>query len=194
VRAIQHCRAVATETGDESEAHFTFSVPPWFWALQVPVQVTVQVAPDAQLTLDPAPTVTVQSLPARHCTLAEAPAVREHVAWLSQPRFALSEAVMVQSVPEVHCVSHDDPQAPVHDAPPEQVNEHPLVAEVHAPLPLRLQAPAALQVQLVPAQAAGAPEPDPELDPQAPSRPRMKKGAKKRVIKGLLSLLINAMK
>jgi hypothetical protein len=42
------------------------SVPPWFDALHVPVQFTVHVAPEPHVTLDPAPTVTVQLLPDSH--------------------------------------------------------------------------------------------------------------------------------
>jgi hypothetical protein len=58
------------------------SVPPWFSALQVLVQVTVHVAPDPQVSVEPAPAVTVQSLPDAHWTEADAPAVSLQVAWL----------------------------------------------------------------------------------------------------------------
>jgi hypothetical protein len=156
----------------------------------VPLHVTVHVAPDAQVTLDPAPTVTVQSLPDSHCTLADAVALSEQVAWLRQPRFALSAAVTEQSVPEVHCVLHDEPQVPVHDAPPVQLNEQPFVAAVHAPLPLRLQVPAELHEQLVPLHVAGTPDPDPDDPPQATNTPRRKARTKKRCMKKLLCPVI----
>jgi hypothetical protein len=40
----------------------TIRVPPWFAALHELVQVTEHIAPEAHVRLDPAPTVTVQSL------------------------------------------------------------------------------------------------------------------------------------
>jgi hypothetical protein len=81
-RRYWHCRDAATDCAAASEAHWTMSVPPWFSALQVPLQVTVQVAPDWHVTVEPAPAVTVQSLPASQVTLAEAPDVSLQVAWL----------------------------------------------------------------------------------------------------------------
>jgi hypothetical protein len=137
-----------------SVAHLTINVPPWLSALQVPVQSTVHVAPEAQVTVDPGPTVSVQSLPASHATLADAPAVSRQVAWLWHSRFALSAAPMVQSVPAAHCVLQLEPQVPVHVAEPPQAKEQPPVCEVQAPVPLRLQAPL-VHEQDVPAQLAG---------------------------------------
>ncbi|HLK36684.1 MAG TPA: hypothetical protein VKU41_08015, partial [Polyangiaceae bacterium] len=53
-----HCRDAETACAAESELHLTIRVPPWLSALQVLVQVTVHVAPEAQVTLDPAPAET----------------------------------------------------------------------------------------------------------------------------------------
>jgi hypothetical protein len=105
----------------------TIRVPPWFSALQVLVQVTVQVAPEPQVRLEPALADTVQSLPGSQTTLAEAPAVSLQVAWLWQSRFELSAAVTVQSVFDPHWVLQDEPQAPLHVALPPHVNMQPFV-------------------------------------------------------------------
>jgi hypothetical protein len=156
----QHCRDAATDIPDESEAHLTVSVPPLFSALHVPVQVTEHDAPEPHVTEAPAPTVTVQALPASHCTEADAPAAKEHIAWAWQSRFELSAAVTEQ-VLEAHVVSQDDPHEPVHDVPAVHENEHPLVVDAQAPVPLRLHAPPFVQEQFVPvhdAETAGPPE------------------------------------
>jgi hypothetical protein len=58
------------------------SIPPWFSALHVLEHATEHVAPEPLVTDEPAPTVTLQSLPASHCTVADAPAVRLQVEWL----------------------------------------------------------------------------------------------------------------
>jgi hypothetical protein len=75
----EHCRETLTAWAAESEAHLTRRVPPWFWALHVPEHVTEHVAPAAHVTLEPAPTATVQLLPDSHVTLADAPAPRSQV-------------------------------------------------------------------------------------------------------------------
>ncbi len=161
------------------------SVPPWFSALHVLVQVTVQVAPDAHVTLEPAPTVSVQSLPGSHVTLAEAPAVSLQVAWLWQLRFELSAAVTVQSVFAAHCVLQPEPHAPVHVAVPPQAKVQALVWAVQAPVPLKLQAPLAVHEHAVPVQLAGTPmgvlDPD---EPQATAKQR------KRLAKNVLDASI----
>ncbi len=167
-------------------------MPPWFEAVHVPVHVTVQVAPDWQVTLVPCPAVTVQWLPDSHDTLAEAPAVSVHVACPPHWRFALSAAAMTQLLCELHCVSHEAPQAPEQLEPDSQVNLHPEVCAVQAPVPLRLQAPAAVQVQLVPVQAAGTAGPvllvEVELPPQAAAsdRARTARSESGRTVKGCL--------
>jgi hypothetical protein len=65
-RRYWHWRDAVTTCAAVSDVHLTISVPLWFDALHVPVQVTVHVAPDPHVTLDPPPTVTVQSLPDSH--------------------------------------------------------------------------------------------------------------------------------
>jgi hypothetical protein len=164
----QHCRDDATDIADESDAHLTVSVPPLFSALHVPVHVTMHDAPDPHVTVDPAPTVTVQALWASHCTEADAPAANEHIACAWQSRLELSVAVTEQLLEE-HVVSHDDPHEPVHDAPAVQENEHPLVVEPQAPLPFKLHAPPFVQEQFVPVHDAGAAGPPPE--PPEPEHP-----------------------
>ena len=139
------------------------------------VHVTVHVAPDAHVTLDPAPTVSVQSLPDSHKTLAEAPAASLQVAWLWQLRFELSAAVTEQAVFAAHCVLHPEPHAPVHVAVPPQAKVQPLVWAVQTPVPLRLHAPLAVHEHVVPVQLAGTPESvlDPD-EPQATVKQRMR--------------------
>jgi hypothetical protein len=135
----------------------TNSVPPWFSALHVPVQVTLQVAPAAHVTVEPSPTAAVQSLAASHVTLAEAPAVSLHVAWPWQSRFALSPALTVQSALAEHSVLHEPPHAPVQLAIAPHANAQPLICAVQAPVPLRLHAPAVEHEHIVPVQLAGTP-------------------------------------
>ncbi len=126
-RAYWHCREAATEVGAESDEHFTLSVPPWLLALHVPVQVTVHKAPDAQATLEPAPTVTVHWLPDSQATVADAPAVSAQLARLRQSRFALCWATTAQWLWEPHFVLHEDPQSPAHVVAPSQTNMQPSV-------------------------------------------------------------------
>jgi hypothetical protein len=158
-------------------------VPPWFSALQVLVQVTVQVAPAEHVKLDPAPTVAVQSLEVSHRTLAEAPAFRSQVEWSRHSRLALSAAPTSHRLPLAHWVVHDAPQAPVHETPPPHENMQPAVRTVQAPVPLRSHAPPPEHVQRVPMQVAGAPEPveEPE-EPQAAAKARSKAAAARRVV------------
>ncbi len=165
----------------------TERVPPWFSALHVPVQVTVQVAPAAHAKLDPAPMLAVQSLEVSHRTLAEAPASRLQLAWSRHLRLALSAAAMSHRVFDAHWMLHDAPQAPLHEPPPPHENMQPEVWAVQAPVPPRSHAPVPEHVQLVPWQVAGAPEPVEEADePQATTKATSKTpGARwTRVMKG----------
>jgi hypothetical protein len=143
-------------------------------ALHVLVQMASQVAPIWQVRVLPAPIVAEQWLPVSHMTLAEAPAVRLHVALIAHSRFELSAAVIVQLLCSAHWVSHDAPQLPVHDAPAEHERLHPAVPLWHCPVEARLQVVWLGQVQLEPMQEgglmgppeAGIPTPV-ELPPQA---------------------------
>jgi hypothetical protein len=165
----------------------TERVPPWFSALHVPVQVTVQVAPAEHVKLDPAPILAVQLLEVSHRTLAEAPASRLQFEWSRHLRLALSAAAMSHWVFVAHWMLHDAPQAPLHEPPPPHANMQPEVWAVQAPVPLRSHAPVPEHVQLVPRQVAGAPEPVEEADePQATMKATSKtpRARRRGVIKG----------
>jgi hypothetical protein len=134
--------------------------------VHVLVHVTVHVAPDAHVVVEPSPAVTVHRLPDAHVTLADFPAVSVHVPWLLQSRFALSPAVTVHALCAPHCVLHELPHAPVHVDADSQSNTQPLVCAVHAPPPPKSHAPPLVHEHLVPVHDAGAgapvdvPEPD----------------------------------
>jgi hypothetical protein len=119
--------AIETGFGAESDAHFTMSIPPWLLAEQVAVHETVQVAPLAQVTLVPAPAVTVHVLIASHCTLADEAACSVQVAPDLQSRFELSPAVTSHVLCEPHCELHDPPHDPVQVVAPSQSNMQPAV-------------------------------------------------------------------
>jgi hypothetical protein len=141
----------------------TLSVPPWLSAEHVLVHVTWHTAPDSQVTLDPSPTVTAQSLAASHVTLADAPALSVHVAWLWQSRLELSAATTLQLLCDPHVVLHEAPHAPVHTVADWHESMHPDVCAVHPLPPLKLQWPPCVQVHVAPLQLAGNTVPvDPE--------------------------------
>lgn len=131
-------------------------MPPPFEVEQVPLHVTVHLEFEPQLNVEPAPIVAVHVLPDAHSTVADAPAVSEHVDWLEHDRFALSPATMVQLLCELHCVLQDAPQLPLQFAPEVQFSVHPLVVAPQLPPAFRSQAPAAEHEHLVPVHVAGA--------------------------------------
>lgn len=165
-----HARAPVTACGLVSPAHWTLSVPPPLEVEQVAVQVTVHFAFEPQLNVEPAPIVAVQVLPEAQSTVADAPAVSEHVDWLEHERFALSPAAMVQLLCELHCVLQDAPQLPLQFAPEVQFSVQPLVVAPQLPPAFRSQAPAAEHEHLVPVHVAGA-YVGPESEEHAPTTP-----------------------
>ncbi len=144
------------------------SVPPWFDALQVLVQVASHVAPCWQVRLLPAPIVAEQLLPVSQVTVADASAVKVQVAPEAQLRLELSAAVIEQVLPTAHCVSHEPPHPPVHDAPVEHVSLHPCVPDMHCPEEAKLHVVLLAQVHVVPEHEGGLIGP-----PSAPGIPTL---------------------
>ena len=70
------------------------------------MHVTAQLEFEPHVNVDPAPSVAVHVLPEEQSTDADAPAVSVHVDLLEHDRFALSPAVMVQLLCELHFVLH----------------------------------------------------------------------------------------
>lgn len=115
-------------------------------------------------------------------TLADFPALSVHIAPVAHSRFELSAAVIVQLLSAAHCVSHESPHPPVHDAPAEHESLQPCVALWHCPVDVKLHVVWLGQVQVEPEHEGGLTGPpsaagDPELV-EPPPHARKKSASK----------------